>query len=83
MDLGTVKNRDKLKPQREPFWQKLASGQFLGFRPSTIGNGGTWIARFYDPDTRQKPTRSFGDFACRPTNDSQRHPRKRANGSSS
>ena len=50
MDLGTVRDRDKLKPQREPYWQKLATGQYLGYRPSKIGKGGTWIARYYDAD---------------------------------
>lgn len=61
-DLSTVRSREKLKPQREPFWHKLATGQFLGYRPSTIGKGGTWIARFYDPDTRRKPLKSLGDY---------------------
>lgn len=69
MDLGTVKNREKLKPQREPYWHKLASAQFLGFRPSTIGKGGTWIARFYDRETGRKPTRSLGDFGHLPPNE--------------
>lgn len=69
MDLGTVKNREKLKPQREPHWQKLAAGQFLGFRPSRLGAGGTWIARYYDPETRRKPIRSLGDFGHLPPSD--------------
>lgn len=62
MDLGTVRDREKLKPQREPYWQKLAKGQYLGYRPSTVGKGGSWIARFYDPDTRKKDLHSLGDF---------------------
>lgn len=66
MDLGTVKERDKLKPQREPHWQKLASRQHLGFRPSTAGKGGTWIARFYDPESGKKPIRSLGDYGHLP-----------------
>lgn len=65
-DLSTVRSREKLKPQREPHWQKLANGQYLGFRPSTAGKGGTWIARFYDPDTRRKPIKSLGDFGSLP-----------------
>ncbi len=66
MDLGTVRDRDKLKPQREPYWQKLANGQHLGYRPSTSGKGGTWIARHYDPDTRKKIIHSLGDFGHLP-----------------
>ena len=69
MDLGTVKNREKLKPQREPYWQRLATGQFLGFRPSSVGTGGTWIARHYDPETRKKPIQSLGDFGHLPPSD--------------
>jgi integrase len=69
MDLGTVKNRDKLKPQREPYWHKLAAGQYLGFRPSTIGKGGTWIARYNDSEARRKPLRSLGDFGNLPPNE--------------
>lgn len=70
-DLSTVRSRDKLKPKahEEPHWQKLATGQFLGFRPSNIGKGGTWIARYYDADTRRKPKRSLGDFGHLPDSD--------------
>lgn len=69
MDLSTVRNRDKLKPQREPYWHKLATGQFLGFRPSSIGNTGTWIARYYTAETRKQATHSFGEFADMPPSD--------------
>ena len=68
-DLSTVKSREKLKAKREPYWQKLAAGQHLGFRPSTSGKGGTWIARYYDPDTRRKPIKSLGDFGHLPANE--------------
>lgn len=68
-DLSTVRSREKLAPQREPYWHKLATGQFLGFRPSSVGKGGTWIARYYDPDTRRKPLRSLGDFGHLPASD--------------
>lgn len=67
-DLSSVRSRDKLKPQREPYWHKLATGQFLGYRPSTVGKGGTWIARFYDSETRRKPLRSLGDLGHLPEN---------------
>ncbi|MFC5577526.1 tyrosine-type recombinase/integrase [Lysobacter niabensis] len=67
--MSTVRSREKLKPQREPHWHKLATGQFLGFRPSAIGKGGTWIARYYDPDTRRKPLKALGDFGHLPASD--------------
>lgn len=68
-DLSTVRSREKLKAQREPHWQKLATGQFLGFRPSKVGSGGTWIARFYDSETRRKPLKALGDFGHLPHSD--------------
>lgn len=69
MDLSTVKTRDKLKPQREPYWHKIASGQFLGFRPSSIGKGGAWIARYYDAEARKQRLHSLGDFGYLPPNE--------------
>lgn len=69
MDLGTVKTRDKLKPQREPYWHRIASGQFLGFRPSSIGKGGSWIARYYDSEARKQRLHALGDFGHLPPNE--------------
>lgn len=57
-DLSSVRNRERLKPQREPHWQKLATGQFIGYRVPA----GTWIARYYDSATREKTTHSLGDY---------------------
>lgn len=65
-DLSTVRNREPLTPRREPYWHKLANGHFLGYRPSAIGKGGSWIARHYDPDTRKKLLRALGDFGHLP-----------------
>ncbi len=65
VDLKAVNKRDALKPResKEPYWQPLAAGRYLGFRPSTRKDGhGLWIARFHDPDTGKKPSRSLGDF---------------------
>ena len=61
-DLSRVKDRESLKPQREPYWQRLRTGCFLGFRPSKSGGGGTWIARAYSEDTRRYVVKSLGDF---------------------
>ena len=69
MELGIVKNRDKLKPRREPYWQKLAAGQFLGYRPSVVGKSGTWILRFYDADAGKQQYNSLGEFGHLPPNE--------------
>ena len=55
--------RERLKAQREPYWQRLRAGCFLGFRPSKRGGGsGTWIARIYEEDTGKYRVKSLGDF---------------------
>lgn len=62
LDLSKVGARERLKLQREPHWQRLRAGCFLGFRPSKRGGKGTWIARAYDEDTGKYTVKSLGDF---------------------
>ncbi|MGH8182506.1 MAG: tyrosine-type recombinase/integrase, partial [Rhodanobacteraceae bacterium] len=62
MDLSTVRNRERLKPQREPYWHKIDKGRFLGYRPSRIGGGGSWIARWYDAEQWRNRFHALGDF---------------------
>lgn len=63
-DLKTVEKRDKLKARssKEPYWQALSVGRYLGFRPSTRGGAGNWLARFHDSDTGRKPSKALGTF---------------------
>jgi len=60
--LSTVKAREALKPRRDPYWQKLATGQYVGVRKMTNGSDGTWLARYRDPDTRKQHHKSLGSF---------------------
>lgn len=62
LDLSKVGERTRLKAQREPHWQRLRAGCFLGFRPSKAGGTGTWIARAYDEDAGKYRVKSLGDF---------------------
>lgn len=62
LDLSRVGERERLKVQAEPHWQRLRAGCFLGFRPSKRGGKGTWIARVYDEDRRRYQVKSLGDF---------------------
>lgn len=62
LDLSKVGERERLKVQREPHWQRLRAGCFLGFRPSKRGGKGTWIARVYDEDAGKYRVKSLGDF---------------------
>lgn len=68
LDLSKVGEREKLKVQREPHWQRLRAGCFLGYRPSKREGPGTWIARIYDEDTRSYRQKSLGDFGEMPGN---------------
>lgn len=69
LDLSKVSNRERLKVQREPHWQRLRAGCFLGFRASKRGGKGTWIARVYDEDTSKYQVKSLGDFGTLPGNE--------------
>ena len=62
MALNTVKKREKLERRREPYWEVLANGCHLGFRPSTVNGGGTWIAKYRDPETGKRALKSLGDY---------------------
>lgn len=62
LDLSRVGKRDELKARREPYWQRLRAGCYVGFRPSKAGGAGTWIARAYDPDATRYHIKALGDF---------------------
>lgn len=68
LDLSRVGERERLKAQREPHWQRLRAGCFLGFRPSKRGGKGTWIARAYDEDAGKYRLKALGDFGTLPGN---------------
>ena len=69
IDLSKVGERDRLKAQREPYWQRLRAGVFLGFRPSKAGGRGTWIARCYDEASGKYKLKALGDFGALPKNE--------------
>ena len=62
LDLSKVSKREELKARREPHWQRLYAGCYLGFRQSKAGGAGTWIARVYDADASKYHVKSLGDF---------------------
>ena len=61
-DLSRVKDREGLKSRREPHWQRLRPGCFVGYRPSAREGAGTWIARTYDEQSRSYRLKALGDF---------------------
>ncbi len=68
LDLSNVGKRDELKVQREPHWQRLRPGCFLGYRLSKRGGLGTWIARAYDEDAGKYRLKALGGFGSLPGN---------------
>lgn len=69
LDLSKVNVREALRSQREPYWQRIRPGCFLGYRPSTREGAGTWIARAYDEDQRRYRLNALGDFGTLPGRD--------------
>lgn len=59
--IAGVQARDKLQPRHEPYWVKLSTGCYLGFRKLTTGSTGSWLARFRD-DSGRREKRSLGEF---------------------
>lgn len=51
--IKAVADRKKLEPRREPYWERIKSGCFLGFRKLDDGTG-TWIARWRTEEGSQK-----------------------------
>lgn len=49
-DLSRKRDRDRLAARREPYWQRLGAGAYVGFRRGPD----TWIARFRGRDDRQR-----------------------------
>lgn len=52
--------RATLPHRREPYWARVAAGQYVGYRTSATGEG-NWIARFRAEDGKQH-YRSLGQF---------------------
>lgn len=61
--IDSVTARDKLKVRREPYWHRIAKGDFLGYRKMIEGPGGTWIFRTLDESTGKQKYHSMGDFS--------------------
>ncbi|MDR7267799.1 site-specific recombinase XerD [Pelomonas saccharophila] len=64
--LDTVIAREKLKPRREPYWHRLDSGCMLGFRKMATGSIGSWVARYRNAETGERPKQALGEFSDRP-----------------
>lgn len=66
INLAKVEARSKLPPRRDPYWQRVEAGCFVGFRRMTADAPGTWLARRRDPDTGRQAQQPLGEFADLP-----------------
>lgn len=62
----TVKDRAALKPRRDPYWHRLALGQYLGYRRMTAGSAGAWLARAYSEADGKQQYKTLGAFDDKP-----------------
>jgi integrase len=63
VQLDRVDRRKALKPQREPYWQRVSQGRSLGFRRIAADSAGNWIARVYVGGSEKYKYEPLGDFA--------------------
>jgi site-specific recombinase XerD len=65
--IDTVGAREKLKPRREPYWQRVRKGCFVGYRKMTMSGHGSWLARARQEEIGAKqlfkPLGEFDDLA--------------------
>lgn len=63
-DLSKIGERDRLKPRpdKEPYWQRLRAGCFVGYRPSKRDGSGSWFARAYDEDAAKYRRKGLGSY---------------------
>lgn len=61
--IDTVAARERLKQRREPYWQRIRKGCFVGFRKTAV-KGGAWLARAREegPTDPKQQFHSLGDF---------------------
>src|SRR2546427_828136 len=49
-DLSRKRDRERLPPRPDPYWQRLGAGAYLGFRCGS----NTWLARFRGRNGKQQ-----------------------------
>lgn len=60
MNIDSKTSRAKLSPRREPYWAKLDTGFYLGFRRLEVG--GTWVARLREEGSGKQLYHALGAF---------------------
>ena len=62
--INTVAARAKVKPRREPYWDRISKGYYLGFRKMSADSDGTWVVRWMAEDGKEayKALGAFSEF---------------------
>lgn len=60
--IDTVDSRKRLLPRKEPYWQRLTSLCYLGFRKND-DKGGTWVMRIQTEGKSERKYKALGPFA--------------------
>lgn len=66
INLSKVEARNRLAPRRDPYWQRLEAGCFLGYRKMAADATGTWLARSRDSTTGKQLQSPLGEFGDHP-----------------
>lgn len=64
--LDTVTSRERLKPRRTPYWQRVTKGCYVGFRRMSSDSEGTWLARARQEATSKQTYKALGDLSAMP-----------------
>lgn len=65
INLGKVDARNRLAARRDPYWQRIEAGCYLGFRKMSSESAGTWLARSRSDEGKQV-YHPLGEFAEHP-----------------
>ena len=66
INLGKVEARNRLAPRRDPYWQRIEAGCFLGYRKMTADSTGAWLARSRDATAGKQIQSPLGEFSDHP-----------------
>lgn len=58
--INTVTARGKLRPQHDPYWHRVQTGCYVGFRKMSASTPGAWVLRVADPISGKYVKKSLG-----------------------